>query len=358
MSLHRALGLADPQDSERLAAFRPHMIRASELQNMEFPPPIAYVDGLVLEGLGILGGKPKLGKSFWAFRAGLAIASGGIAFSNPIRAVQQAPVLYLALEDGRARLQDRIDKLFAPGEVWPDALTLTTVWPRFDEDGLDLLADAIDTDGYRVVFIDTLARVRTARKGKDSYQEDSDAMTLIHDLVRERPGLAVVVIHHNRKDDKPDDYIDALSGTTGITGVVDHIAVLQRTRGEADAVLRFTSRDAAEHDTAFSFNGGAWTELGTAAEYDISKARKEVLETVALLDAAALTDIADMAKKDKSLTLRMLRGLEEDRLVHQEGKGGPWRHGPNGQQSPQLTELTELTDFRKDDRIRPSERRP
>src|SRR5690606_31243854 len=127
-----------------------------------------------------------------------------------------------------ARVQSRLRRITAPGETWPEALTIATTWPRFDADGLELLAELIDSGGYRVVVIDTLGRVRTPRKGKDGYQEDTDAIGQIHDLARERPGLAVLVIHHNRKDDSPDDYIDALSGTTGITGVADHIAVLQR----------------------------------------------------------------------------------------------------------------------------------
>ena len=144
-------------------------------------------------------------------------------------------------------------------------------------DGLDLLAEIVDKDGYEVVFIDTLGRVRTPRKGRDPYQEDNNAIAEIHDLARSRPGLAIQVIHHNRKDDHPDDYVDALSGTTGIAGVVDHIAVLIRGRGEADAVLHFTSRDAKEHDTAFKLTDGMWSELGDAAVYEQSKARQLLL---------------------------------------------------------------------------------
>jgi len=179
-------------------------------------------------------------------------------------------------------------------------------------------------------------------------------MVGLHDLTRGSPGLAVYVIHHNRKDDNPADYIDALSGTTGISGVVDHIAVMQRGRGEADAVLRFTSRDAAESDIAYKFDGHYWTELGNAADHALSKSRKRVLETVALLEEASLTDIASMADKDKSLTLRMLRGLADEGLVYQDGVRGPWKPRPNGPQSQQttgeLTDLTELTGLPGDDR--------
>ena len=38
------------------------------------------------------------------------------------------------------------------------------------------------------------------RRGPDSYQEDSDAISMLHDMTRERSGLAMQLIHHNRKD--------------------------------------------------------------------------------------------------------------------------------------------------------------
>jgi RecA-family ATPase len=293
---------------------------------MTFPPQVAYIDGLILEGLSVLGGKPKLGKSWFGLRGAVTIATGGIAFGNPGRAVTAAPVLYLALEDGPARIQDRLAHLLAPDEPWPNDLTVADRWPRFDAGGRDMLAEAVDQDGYRVVFVDTLGRVRSPRAGRgDAYLEDTEAIAAVHDLARERPGLAVVLIHHNRKADHPDDYIDALSGTTGITGAADHVAVLQRARGEADAVLRFTSRDAAEHDTAYSFSDGCWTELGAAAEYAQSKARRAALDALRTLGGTAgLSEIADEMGGTKQNTAKLLRGLETDGLVKQDGPRGPW----------------------------------
>jgi hypothetical protein len=186
-----------------------------------------------------------------------------------------------------------------------------------------------------------LGKVRSPRRGKDSYQEDSDAISQIHDLARERPGLGIVLIHHNRKDDHPDDYIDALSGTTGITGVADHIAVLQRGRGEADAVLRFTSRDAAEHDTAYGFDAGAWTELGSAAAYHLTKARRSALDALtALGGTATLNEIAEEMRGTKQNTLKLLRGLESDGLARQENQRGPWKVVDTVDESTQSTKST------------------
>ena len=339
MSLRDGLGLPNPQDSDRLQEWRPKLVSAAELQTKEFPDSVAYIDGLVLEGLGIFGGKPKLGKSWWALRASLAIASGGVAFGNPNRKVEQASVLYLALEDGEKRLQSRLGKLLLPDETWPQDLMTVTEWPRFDADGLDLLAEVIDKYGFQVVFIDTLSRVRSPRKGRDSYQEDSNAIAEIHDLARSRPGLAIQVIHHNRKDDHPDDYIDALSGTTGITGVVDHVAVLQRGRGEADAVVHFTSRDANEHDTAFKLTDGMWSELGDAAVYEQSQARKLLIYAFDDLGGeATLKELADYLGKKSPTVLQQLRGLEKEGFVRQDEPRGRWKKLPNSPKSPNTTE--------------------
>lgn len=327
---HEMARLQEAKANPTLAALRADSVSFAELRTMEFPPLISYIEGLVLEGLTVIGGKPKLGKSWWVLGAACAIATGGVAFSNPMRKVTQAPVLYLALEDGGSRLQSRGRRIMADGESWPANLTAFFKWPRFDTGGLELLADLIDADGYKVVIIDTIGRVRSPRKGRDSYQEDTDAISAIHDLVRERPGLAVMLVHHLRKDDSPDDYVDALSGTTGIGGSADHIAVMQRPRGEADAVLHFTSRDAAEHDTAFSLDGGAWTELGDAALYAISKARREVYDVLADMEEATLTELASVAGKDPAGTLKLLRGLAGEGLAYQDGERGPWKVIPEG----------------------------
>ncbi len=307
-------------------SWRPELVTAAKLESMQFEPPVAYIEGFILEGLGILGGKPKLGKSWWALRAALTIATGGVAFGNPHREVTQAKVLYLALEDGHRRLQDRLRKLTAPGEAWPHDLTLVTEWPRLDNGGLDRLAEEIDSGGYKIIIIDTLGRVRVPRRGKDHYQEDSDAISMLHDMTRKRPGIAMLLVHHNRKDDHPDDYIDALSGTTGLSGVVDHVSVLQRIRGEADAVLRFTSRDAPEHDTAFKFEGATWVELGNAATYERSKAREEVRSVLVDLGGeATLTELADVVNKALPTVLELLRGLADEGAAYQDGARGPWK---------------------------------
>ncbi len=112
-------------------------------------------------------------------------------------------------------------------------------------------------------------------------------------------------------------------------------------------MLRFTSRDAAEHDTAVSFDGHAWTELGSAAEYAQTQARSEVRNALADLGGtASLTEIAELAGREKGNTLRLLRGMREDGLVYQEGERGPWKlrqlEQQDNSEAPQVVQLSEL----------------
>ena len=69
-----------------------------ELYKQPLEPVEYLVDGLLAPGLYILGGSPKVGKSWMALQLCLAVCGGG-AFLGC--ATRKSEALYLALEDGR-----------------------------------------------------------------------------------------------------------------------------------------------------------------------------------------------------------------------------------------------------------------
>ncbi|HJC54538.1 MAG TPA: AAA family ATPase, partial [Candidatus Gemmiger stercoravium] len=79
-----------------------------ELYDQPLEPVEYLVDGLLAPGLYILGGSPKVGKSWMALQLCLAVCGGG-AFLG--RATRKSEVLYLALEDGPQRLHSRALRL-------------------------------------------------------------------------------------------------------------------------------------------------------------------------------------------------------------------------------------------------------
>ncbi|MDD3493145.1 MAG: AAA family ATPase, partial [Candidatus Thermoplasmatota archaeon] len=140
-------------------------ITGADLAKKEFPPIRWAVPGLLPEGYGILGGRPKIGKSWLAFDLALAVASGGYAIGSNEYPVESGTVLYLALEDNERRLQER-QKILLNGQAGgPQDLHLVTNWKRLNEGGLEALEAWLDANpDCRLVIIDTLARAKPRLK--------------------------------------------------------------------------------------------------------------------------------------------------------------------------------------------------
>ena len=83
--------------------------RASDLQQEDFPEPRWAIEGLLPEGLTILAGPPKVGKSWLCLGVSLAVALGGVALGHI--SVERGDVLYFGLEDSKRRLKDRLESL-------------------------------------------------------------------------------------------------------------------------------------------------------------------------------------------------------------------------------------------------------
>ena len=82
-----------------------HTITAEDLQNRTYEPTPFLVDELIPEGLHILAGAPKIGKSWLALWLCLCILQGQPLWNF---ATTQGEVLYLSLEDSFQRIQTRL----------------------------------------------------------------------------------------------------------------------------------------------------------------------------------------------------------------------------------------------------------
>lgn len=271
-------GLTD--DDAWLARRRVETFTALELQAMEFPPLQWVVPGYVVEGLTLLAGKPKIGKSWMTLDWALAVAYGGMAFGSV--QCEAGDVLYCALEDNHRRLQRRVGQLL-PHCEWPDRVSFTMKTPRLDAGAIDKFRDwTLKAEKPRLIVIDTFKQIKPPRQRQDSnYDHDYDALAPLQDLAGEL-GLGIVAVHHTRKQES-DDPLDTISGTTGLTGAVDTAIVLGR--DSQGTTLYGRGRDIDDIETAIAFDKttGRWSILGDANEVRQSDARKAI--TAALRDA-------------------------------------------------------------------------
>jgi hypothetical protein len=297
---------------------------AEDLAKMELPEPKWAVEGIVPAGLSLLAGKPKLGKSWLALLLALAVAMGGVALGSV--PVELGDVLYLALEDTRRRLKDRLAKLAAQQGIakWPATLHLASACPRQDKGGLYALAEWLDAHPQaRLVVVDTWPRFRPFRtRGRDSYEEDYQHASELK-AVADKYGVAIHAIAHCRKLDATDP-LDEVSGTLGLTGAADGVAVLKRERGQHDATLFLTGRDMDEREIALRWDAqyALWSILGDAEEYRLSNERKEIIE---LLERAgeplSPMEAADRLEKPRATVKGMLWRMAEAGQIERSGAG-------------------------------------
>ena len=125
LTIKRAWEDGQESTEEAKSSWRDHVMTAAALQRQTFPPIKYVVPELIPEGLSILAGRPKLGKSWMALDICIAVAAGRICLGE--KKPVQGDVLYCALEDNPRRMQRRIDKLLPTfGVEWPERLTLAT----------------------------------------------------------------------------------------------------------------------------------------------------------------------------------------------------------------------------------------
>lgn len=283
---------------------------ANQLLNMEFPEQTFVIPGRLTVGAALLCGPPKLGKSWYCMGLGLTWSG-------------KFDVLYLALEDTPLRLQNRL-KIMLDGKPGPPNFFFFTEWPKLDKGGIEQLKEFLQLHPLcRLVMVDTLAKVRHKKsKNAGLYEDDYEAVTGLK-MVADKHSAAIVAVHHVNKS-KPQDILETVSGTTGLTAAADTILIMGRERGQADGTLFITGRDVEEQDLAMSFDKQTctWSVMGEAQEYRISKERQEILDVLKRAGKPlSPVEVAKELGKNERTTKNLMYALLDSQLIKQIGYG-------------------------------------
>jgi hypothetical protein len=306
-------------------------ITEAELAVMTFPEPKWAIPGLLPEGLTILGGKPKIGKSWMALGIARAVAFGGYALGK--HQVEPGEVLYIGCEDTNIRLQTRLATMRESLEQPSPRLQILTASQRphdggirrMDDGGLEILGLWLDEHPEaRLIVIDTLARFRGGKRGRgqNAYEADVEALSPLQELAASR-GVAILVVTHLRKAEDSNDPQDLISGSLGQAGTADASWVLQRARYGADATLFMTGRDIEEKKLGLSFDPtrGAWNILGNAEEVAVTKERGELVTYLRENPGSTPKQIAAALDKKSNNISNALRRLFNGDIARPDGKG-------------------------------------
>jgi hypothetical protein len=302
------------------APFNP--ITAKDLKGVEFPPRRWAVPDLITEGLTILAGRPKVGKSYLILNISAAIAAGGLALGKI--EVEQGEVLYLGLEDSKRRLQERLKKIMPPDTLWPESLFLEAIGglPKLNQGGLAILDAWLKKyPGVKLVVVDTLAKVKPGKgRHEDAYQHDAAIIGDLQKLAFEH-GVALILVHHTNKR-QTDDIVEEVSGTYGLTGAADCVAVLSRkARGQMDGSLKLTGRDQEDQDLALKFDPdlGLWDLIGETRKVMRSKEREAIMDILQRYGPLTYKEIAAHLEKNPNNINALLYKMKDAGEVRQSG---------------------------------------
>jgi len=311
----------------------PQTLTDLDLVATEFPPPHFLVADLIPEGVTILAGKPKTGKSLLAQNLGLAVAGGTKALGS----VDVSPheVLYLALEDTGRRMKARL-AMMNGSNAPTNKIYFAFQWPRIDRGGMKQLENwLINHPETKLIIIDTLGKIRSlSGSGYTPYDRDYHDVSSFKKIA-DQYSVAIILVHHLRKA-SAEDCLDLVTGTTGLVGAADTVAILKRQRMNSDASLLISGRDIEEKDLALHFDSTSysWTIVGQADEYRLSKERQDIVDVLKSADRPLkLSEIAMVLGKKAPVIHKHLAGLIATWFVEQPKYGHYKLHDSSDGQS-------------------------
>ena len=198
-------------------------IDADTLLGIPYEPLLFIVENLLPQGLHLLAGAPKVGKSWLALWLCLQVAQGEPLWNFATRPCE---VLYLCLEDSFQRIQNRLLDLT---EDAPSTLHFAVMSEQLHSGLLDQIEQFLrEHPATSLVVIDTLQRIRAAGNESNPYASDYRDIGVLKALA-DRHRIAVLLIHHLRKMND-NDPMNMISGTTGLSGATDSNFVLRRSK--------------------------------------------------------------------------------------------------------------------------------
>lgn len=243
------------------------LIDAETLYYKPLEHPKMLIDGVLSDGLAIMAGDSKIGKSWMVLWMCLQISKGEPVWGLPTR---KTDVVYLALEDREWRVQQRMQDLTdTPPENLHFGFSCGQLGAELESQIEDVLKDYPSTG---LLFIDTLQMVRDNVSAKvNAYAQDYKDLSSLKKIA-DNHGICIFVVHHTRKERDGGNIFNDMTGSTGIMGVADTGMILRKEDRFGDnATLCITGRDVEEKKLKMQMCGVKWEITEELSADDLRK---------------------------------------------------------------------------------------
>ena len=289
------------------------LVTAKDIQSKEIPPINWAIENLIPEGLTLLTGRPKAGKSFMAFDMALAITQGE-KFLNKFPTVK-GKVLYIPFEDNERRIQNRLNDLLQGGEAPPDLLFPSELFfPKIDQEGVDVLEEILQqTKDLRLIIIDTFgAAISDGFNNLGlNFKDDYGFMSKFQKLALEFQ-VGILLIHHTRKLTS-ENVFDEVVGSTGVTASPDTLLMLRKTSDRVQ--FHITGRDIKEsiYEVSFDSDCFKWEILSEDFLFAYTADRQQIIDLFESDPTKELQikDIAELTGKTRAAISQIIRKMKQ-----------------------------------------------
>lgn len=289
------------------------LVTAKDIQSKEIPPINWAIENLIPEGLTLLSGRPKAGKSFMAFDMALAITQGN-KFLGKFSTVK-GKVLYIPFEDNERRIQNRLNDLLQGAEAPPDLLFPSGLFfPKIDQGGVDIMEEILQqTENLKLIIIDTFGAAIGEKYNNlgMSFKDDYEFMYQLQQLALKYQA-GILLIHHTRKLTS-ENVFDEVVGSTGVTASPDTLLMLRKT---ADRVqFHITGRDIKEsiYEVSFDSDLFKWEILSENFHFAYTADRQQIIDLFESdpVKELQVKDIAELTGKTREAISQIIRKMKQ-----------------------------------------------
>ena len=230
------------------------LIDAETLYYKAAGAPRMLIDGILADGLAVMAGDSKIGKTGWSSgsvsRSARASRYGASPPGKPTWCIWR-------WRDREWRIQQRMQELTeAPPENLHFGFSCGQLGSELESQIEAVLQDYPSTG---LIFIDTLQMIRDNVSGKvNAYAQDYRDLSSLKKIA-DNHGICIFLVHHTRKDRDSSNIFNDMTGSTGIMGVADTVMILRKEERFGDAAaLCITGRDVEEKKLKMQMCGVCW----------------------------------------------------------------------------------------------------
>jgi hypothetical protein len=174
-------------------------------------------------------------------------------------------------------------------------LYLRYAFPTFLSDAIGAIEAHINEfPGIKMVVIDTLQHIRgPAPKMVNAYENDVYVLKQFQNLAFEKK-ILILMVHHLTKT-AHDNPFSRISGSQGIPGACDFMAIVERRPKEEIGTMLTRCRDAEERHLAVRFvmEDQVWINKGDANQQKLSGQMDGVMKLLRTVPLVTARDVAD-----------------------------------------------------------------